>query len=320
MPEVISSDMPGTEQFEGQSMEELGASLPQQGAANEEPTETGNQDRGRAAGAGETTQTREEGRSTGAEGTQAGASAASGTPTPEVAQAILDRLSAFEKTLANLGREQGTNAARALQSRIDRLEAQLRQSLTQQPTPALTPEQQTLRAQQEEAQKFIDSRVGNQIQQAIAALRSEVAPQLAPILRQQYHAEVQQRITTSGYKPEVLNPIIAKILDDDRAAAESGDPQALARLDKVVNGRQSDELLFRAMVEHSKNVQAQGARVSQEQGRAADKGGRAVAQSGQRVPAQGKTNKSLEDYTPNEIDSMKLDELEKLIPRQQNRR
>ena len=74
------------------------------------------------------------------------------------------------------------------------------------------------------------------------------------------------------------------------------------------------------MVEHSKNVQAQGVRVSQEQGRAADKGGRAVAQSGQRVPAQGKTNKSLEDYTPNEIDSMKLDELEKLIPRQQNRR
>ena len=302
--EMISSDMPGTEEFAGQTMEELGAALPIQGEASKAPKLAGGSDEGgqrqeRGQGAGASQEAKVE---------QA-AAAGQLDPKPGDDIATLNaKLDVLEQTIKNMGRENG--AARALQAKVAKLEAQLAQRGQ---NPTLSPEQQAQEAERAKAEEFLNSWLDKQMGEKYGHL-------IQPLQRQAFIGGVQQRCQELGFKFDELNPVFGKIINDDIALAQSGDEAAGARLDRIMKQGDSTELMLRAISEQARVVQTRGAQVQQANAKAAEKGGRALKASGaQPTKASGPNLDDVENMSEEERDKLSLEELEKLVPKQRRR-
>lgn len=305
---VITSEMDGSQEFEGMSQEELAAALPRQGEAPKSNA-TGAQEVGESNQPG-AQQERQE-------------SAAGGeTLEPQAkdsSTALLEKMATIETALQNITRE--SRAARALQSRLDKLEAALAQRSTGNPQPEASSQEQTPEAvQRAQAEKFIQGIVQDMIHKgSIEAVSKEFGDIIEPVRMQTLRDSIVKRVSDAGLPTEEMNPIIARLLKEDEKAAQAGDQEAHNRIVRVLKNRDPNELILRAVLERSKAVQAKGAQVQKQQAQQAGKGARMVSQSGQRQQTQS-DKKRLEDMSEDEINNLDMDELGKLLPKQNSRR
>lgn len=299
---LISSDMAGTEEFADMTEEQLAAELPVQGDAPAGGTEGEPADRGTQQNAG--------GTKAQAQGNGGGAAGTSLEPQKtDTLATIMDKIGLLETALQNMNRE--NRAYQALQSRLDRLENAAKQKASQ-PQPALSPEAQSQQEQQEAADKFIRERAQ---EEALKAVEARYGNLIQPLQMQQLQNNVLQQIQAAELPVEEMKEVFTKLLNEDAKLATQGDAAAIARIQKLVNGHDSSELMLRGVLEHAKMLRAKGATVAQTQAQAAGKGGRMVSATGQRPQQQG-GKKTLENMTPEEIEGMDMEELGKLIPKQ----
>ncbi len=294
MGDEISSDMPGTEEFAGMSEQELGDALPEQGAAP----------RGDQAGAGSAAPTGEQA------GVQQAAAAVEPNPADTV-KTLETKLAAVEKMLSTMTRE--NRGYQALKSKVAKLENALSQRAASPTT--LSPEQQAEQTQRTEAEQFLKDFLGKY-------MADEYGQLIEPLRQQQFVSSVQQRCQEMGQDFNELNPFFYKVINDDIALAKDGDQQALDRIDRVMKGGDSNELMLRAILERSKQVQATGARVQQAQQQAAAKGGRALKPNGAKPQQQdGKnlTQADIDAMPEEEREKLPMDVLEKAVQRQRSR-
>ena len=305
--ELISSDMPGTEQFQGMSEEELGKQLPVQGSlpgTESNPAQAQPKADQGAGAAGEQ----------GAVQSQAQAQATEPKP-QDSTKALEAKLEAVMQQLSRMSRE--TRGYQALQHKLDRLESALAQRGAPAPT-TLTPEQQA-QAQAQEAEKrraeeFLNDWLGKQMEARYGSL-------IEPLRQQQFFTGIQSRCSEMGFDLKALDPIFGKLIKDDMALEREGDPAAKARLDRILQTGDPTELILRGVAEQGKALAATGARVQQAQEAAADKGGRAVKANGAKPePQTGKlTLEKVEAMTEEEREKLSEEELKGLLPQQRRR-
>ncbi|MBU6231470.1 hypothetical protein KGP36_02275 [Patescibacteria group bacterium] len=296
---VITSDMPGTEQFAGMSEEELANQLPAQGQA---PRDGG--------GSQPTTQQDADGGATGG-GTAGKPASKSLDPQPgDTSKILMEKITAMETAMQNMNRE--NLAYRALQSKIDKLEAALASK------PASTAKADDPDAKmQEEAAKFVEE-IAKKVQtDGLQQFEQRYAPVIRELNRQSIFANLQKACATANIPWSEMDDIIGGLIDADRKAALSGDMMAKERVDRLLERGDISDVMLRAVLARSSQVQSKGAAVAQQQRAAAGKGDRLTSGSNATStgkPANGK--KPLDQMTQDEIDDLDLDELGKMLPRQ----
>ena len=315
MVDILSSDMPGVEEFEGMEMEELGESLPRQGAPGEEPrtNQTNRNDSGQRA----------ESKTTGGNEQKVEQAAAAGQldPKPNDTSAQLDaKIAALENTIQQMRRE--NRSTQALQSKVDRLENELK-ARSAAANPPLSPEQQAIEDQQQQAKKFLKEFFGQEmptfLEEKYGHIIKAIERQEGERNQAEFKTAVERQCEAMGIPFKEVDPIFGKLLTADAQAYET-DPAARARMDRIFQSWDPNELILRAVAERSKGIQAQGAKVQQQQAAAADKGGRALKPTGAKPADSGKrTLADVEAMSDEERDDIPLEELEALVPRQKRR-
>lgn len=322
---VITSDMPGTEEFSGMSMDDIGKQLPPQGGAVAEPvsseTRGAVESQGSASGAAASTGTA----GTGAEGrvAEAAAKATEAKPGDDI-RTLLSKLEGLQGLMQNMQRENGT--FRALQGRLDKLEAALEKKLAAGPSTATTSAQAADpdAAARDEAEQFVRLRAKEEAAQALTAFEGRYQHLLQPLQNQFIDGQFKRRLTEMGQDVKAFEPLIAKIIADDDQAAKAGDPAAQARMIGLLQrGEGVDGILLRAIGERSKQIQAKGSEATAQQEAAAGKGARTVAPGGSK-PTPTPEKKTVENMTQQEIDELAstpegLEQLGKLLPKQARR-
>lgn len=319
MVEQLSSDMPGTEEFEGMTEEELGAELPLQGAPGA-PKAEGSQakaDGGPAVKSGDAATT-----GAGSSTKPAEAAAAAGqldAKPDDTIRELQAKQAVLEQTIQQLRRE--NRSTQALQSRLDRLENEQKARAAAAAAPTLSPEQQAQEAQRNEAVKFIKELLSQEmptlLQEKYGHIIQAIERQEGERNQQQFRTSVEQTCKEMNIPFEEMNPIFGKLLRDDIAAAQNGDAAAQARLDRITTSWDPSQLILRAIGERSKTLQATGQRVQAAQVKAADKGARTVKPGGQKPTTENKrTLADVEAMSEEERDKLSEEELEALIPRQ----
>lgn len=303
----ISSDMPGTEEFENVDMKELGDSLPQQGRPGEEQS-------AKAVPAQEERQ-QATSESTG--------NVAKLEPQANDSTKMLEaKIATLESTITRMNRETSPRAFQALQSKLDKLEKALGARETSSPT--LTPEQQVQADQRTEAEKFLKDFLAREVpgvlEEKYGHIVQDYESRAVERNQTQFKSSVEQICKDMNVPYEEMDKIFGKLLNAD-AAAYNEDPAAKARMDRILTTWDPNELFLRAMKERSAQMQAQGAQVQQRQVQAAAKGGRTFKANGAK-PAQDTGKRTLEDIeqmSDEERDKLSLDELEAAVPRQRRR-
>ena len=319
--EMLSSDMPGTEAFDGMSEEELGAELPLQGAPGAPKAES--QQTKADGGAAVRTEAAAPTRNGGTKPAEQAAAAGQLDPKPGDTQAQTDaKIAVLEQTIQQLRRE--NRSTQALQSRLDRLENENKARATAATATPLSPEQQAQEAQRTEAVKFIkdllSQEMPNLLQEKYGHIIQAIERQEAQRNQEQFKTSVEQTCKDMGIPFEEVNPIFGKLIRDDIAAAQNGDAEADARLNRILNNWDPSQLILRAIQERSKTLQATGQRVQAAQTKAANGGARVVKPGSQKPTTE--TKRSLADVeamSEDERDELSEEELGALLPRQSRR-
>ncbi len=288
----LNSDMPGTEEFAGREMEELGRELPRQGEAPTGGAGSQKADGGKAVG------------EQGGQGAQA-APGGSGAPaqgeqpaemsTPDLKAEVAELRTRLDQAI----RENRGYAA--LKSQVARLENELkaRGAAPVQPS-TLTPEQQSQADAQKAAEEYLKKFLADNLD---PLMRERYGKYLETLERQQSNeAQIQFKGSVEQLAKDMnipfesknaddfpLNPILGRLINADMAAYET-DPAAKARIDRILNTWDHNELFMRALKERSALIQAQGARVQQQQQRSAQGGGRALKPGGAKPDEKPKYN------------------------------
>lgn len=304
---VITSDMEGSQEFESQSLEELGAELPRQGEAKPagETQRTGNERTGNEDGTAGARASGEKG---------AGSEALEAKPTDSLKQ-ILDKIEALESVTKNINRE--SLAFRMLQSRLDKLEKAATEKGSA-PKTAASPEEEQLQAQQEAADKFIRERAQEENKKGLAEFEKKYEFILKPLKDQLLHTDLKKACSDAKLPWEEMDPLIGKIISEDDAAAKAGDQGAVARMSKLLADRDITSVMYRALLARASQIQSKGAEVQKVEAKTAAKGGRMVSTTNNRQSQQA-TSKKLEDMSPEEIENLAetdLDALGKMLPKQ----
>lgn len=291
----LNSEMPGTEEFEGMSEEELGNSLPRQGEA---PKGESSSAAPTKADGGKPVQTSSEAKAaSGGSGTQS-----QEAPADMSAAELKTEMAELRNRLENLTRENRSYAA--LRAQLDKVQNELKaRGATQAPNPALTPEQQTQADAEAKAteylKKFLNENIDPVLQQKYGPLLQMLQKQQSQESQNQFKGSVENLAKEMGipFQSEKaedfpLNPILGKLINADLAVYES-DPAAKARIDRIIQNWEPHELFNRALLERSRAIQAAGVRVQQKQEVAA-KGGQRALKAGGAKPEE-KTKYSAED-------------------------
>lgn len=311
MGDEISSDMPGTEEFAEMTEQELGEALPLQGQAPKDADGGGQQQADPAAQGGGATKKVE-------------AAAAAGQLDPKPGDSAAEtnaKIAALETTIQQLRRE--NRSTQALQSRLDRLENQLKTRETT-ASQTLSPEQQVQADQQHEAEKFLkkflDDNIPGIMQDKYGNIIQEIEGQRFERNQNMFRNSVEQLTTSMGMDFKELDPILGKLLKEDAAAAKEGDQEADQRIQRILTNWDPHELILRAIAERSRNIQATGAKVQVQQAKAADKGGRAFKPNGAKPAQDGKrTLADVDAMSEEDREKLSMEELEALVPRQRPR-
>ncbi len=309
--ELLSSDMPGTEEFDGMSQEELGEALPVQGAphAREDRQDDAGQRQGERAQGNQGAKSKVE------------RAAAQGQldPKPDDTPNELNlKIAALENTIQQMRRE--NRSTQALQSKVDRLENELKNRAAV-ASPPLSPEQQVLADQQAAAEKylkqFLADNVPNILQDKYGHIVQAIERQEAERTQFALKSSIEKATGEMGVPFEEMDPIFKKLLTEDAQAAEDGDQVAKARIDRLFSTMDPSELVLRALRERTAANQAAGARVQQQAQKAADKGGRALKAGGAKPISEGKRSLAdVEAMSDDERDKLSMEELEALVPKQ----
>lgn len=296
----LSSDMPGTEEFEGMTEKDLGEQLPEQGAPGSGPSPKK-----------EPAQAAEQAEAPGQEDqTEQAVESEKLEPKPEdTIKTLQAKIDLLEKAQLKMSRE--NRSYQALSSKLARLENELKQ---RGPSPTLSPEQQSAEAQRQEAEKYLESFMDKHLGEKYAHL-------LEPLRQQQFKSSVEQRCQDMGIDFAEMDPHFGKIIREDIALAKEGDEAALNRLNKITKDGDSTELLLRAIHERSKDLQSKGAIVQKKQAEAAKGGQRGLKPNGAK-PAENNGKRSLADVeamSDDDREGVPMEELEALIPRQNRR-
>jgi len=321
MPEELSSDMPGTEEFKDMSMEELGKYLPMQGSAPK-----GDQAASADKGAGGVEAGKTGASAEGTAGVDAGKGGAPAVTEPSAADSLKQlqaKYAALENTLSQLTRENRSYAA--LRAQLDRVQKQLEAKPAAPATP-LTPEQQAQEAQRTEAEKFLKEFMGKELSTMVEA---QYGPIIQFLQKQQAESQlvsfrdgIRKQVTDMGIDTKEVDPIMKKLMEDDMTASQAGDAAATARLDRIVKSWDPHELILRALQERSKTVQAKGAEVAAKQAQESGKGGRSFKASGAVAPGGEKklTEAEINSMSEEEREKLPMDVIEKSLSRQVNQR
>ena len=296
--ETITSEMQGAQEFEGMSEADLGKALPEQGA---ELPSGGTQE---STGAGREAGSTEQGGQV-----EGGAPQATEPGSQDSAKLLQAKLDAVEQQLSQMTRE--NRSYRAMKSQLDRLENELKQRQSSNQTP-LTPEQKALTDQRQQAEDFLNQWLEKRMEAQYGNL-------IQPLRQQQFFNGIQQRCTDLGFDFNELNPIFGKLIRDDMALEQQGDPAAKARIDRILTTMDPTELMLRAIAERGKALKETGERVQQEQRSAADKGGRALKAPGGAKPdaTGGKlTLDKVNAMSEEERDKLSEEELLQVVPKQ----
>jgi hypothetical protein len=278
--------MENDQDYENMSVEELGNILPEQGSPNvEKPSAVENT-------------------------LPADTSNASGT-VPEVVNPKSDdtiskiekRLEITEKLMDGLNRQ--SRQWQALQGKFD----ELKNILTQRQNNALSPQETADQSAKEAAEKFLNDRIE---EKAKALIEREYGSLIGPIREQQLNQAIESQVAELDVDWKEMEPILAGIIKSDSELAQSGDVPAKQRLMALASGN-TQALILRGLIARSKNIKSQGATVKASTN--SDAGSRLV-KTGQQATNSGK--KKPEEMSEEELDSMDIKELEKLIPRQRN--
>ena len=278
----LSSDMQGTEEFADMGMEELGKSLPMQGDAPRGEAESGTRpDGGRAVNQG----AREAQAAPGGTGAQGQEEKPADMSTPDLRTEIATLRNELQQAI----RENRGYAA--LKSQLDKVQNELKaRGAAPAAAPTLTPEQQSVADQQHAAEDYLKKFLGDNLDPLMRAKYGNI---IEAIERQendrsqaQFKGSVEQLCKEMNVPFESknaedfpLNPIFGKLIKADVEVYDT-DPAAKARIDRIMGNWDPYELMMRAMRERSAAIQAQGARVQQQQQTAAKGGARTVKAGG----------------------------------------
>lgn len=312
----LSSDMPGTEEFEGMSEEEIGAELPEQGAPGSERSSEQRQSEQKPAA-----QSNRQGQ---AQAEKVAESAQLEPKASDSTKVLETKIEMLERTLQNMSRE--NRGYQALQSKVDRLENELKTRAAAPKIP-LTPEQQKQAEADAQAENYLDAFLEKKGLISRAQLEKDYGHIIQAYERQENE---QSQVAIKGSVEELckqmdvpfeeMNSIFGKLINQDVEAAKNGDQAANARLDRLMKSKDPHELMFRAMSERNQALRATGAKVQVQQQRAAEKGGRSLKPGGVKPPEKvAKTQADLDAMDQQDLDRLSMDELEAAIPRQQRR-
>ena len=321
MANVISSDMPGTEETEAMTDEQLESHL----AAQEKGTagvETG--DPGQAAPKGGEVAPKT------SEAPKAGEKAATGEPAATASATepkAGDTVTALEAKIAQLEsrlqREAGLGAQRALQAKLEKLEAAI-ERLASPPKTAASPEEQARLDEDAKAQAWLKKNTNPLFEQFL----QERLGHLLPVVQQQaIGMGLRDHATELGLEFKDLDPFVGDLILEDDKAARAGDTAAQARMTALANGVKPTELIFRA---YRKSLEAAATKAAEtaktagavkvENGKAAAGGARLI-KSGN-PPPQDKvlTKEDIEAMTEDERDKVSDADLERIYPVGRGRR
>lgn len=321
MPEELSSEMPGVEEFQDVPMEDLGKELPIQGRPGQEPALKA--DKGQVGAGNQGAKAGEQ-----QNGGPKPAPTATEPSSADTIKALQTKLAAVDQTLANLTRE--NRAYAALKSQFDRLQNELKQrgAGTQAQPSTLSPEQQAQEAQRTEAEKFLneflEKALPGLLEKKYGESIGEFERQAGERKQLAFRDAVHKQCDEMDIPFAEMDPIFKKLLTEDAAAAENGDTAARARLERILGGWDHHELMIRAIAERSRDLKANGARVQQADAKAADKGGRSFKPSG------AQPDKNAKKFAQTDLENMTEEERErafeedpdayaKAIPRQRPR-
>ncbi len=220
-------------------------------------------------------------------------------------QLLEKRLEVAEKLMEGLNRQ--SRQWQAIQGKVDELKAALTQRETK---TALTPSELEQKSAQEAAEKFLDERIE---QRAKALIEREYGALISPIREQQLNKAIEGQVSALGIEWKEMEPILMGIVSQDSKLAENGDAGAKQRLIALASGN-TGNLVLRGMMERSKKLSEKGAQVQKADANR-DPGSRLVKTSQQPTPS---SKKKVEEMSPDELDSMDLQELEKALPRQRS--
>lgn len=223
-----------------------------------------------------------------------GPSANAPTATAPTVNPLEEKIAALEKQLTAISKESGQ--ARALQSKL----AQLENRLKAQDTPPTSPEQQEAEKQLNSyLEKFIQGKYGPMIQ-GFEAQQENAA----------YKGAVSELCEEMGIPFEEVNPLMAKLLDADMKAYQSGDEAAWARIERALDPKSGPGyLLMRGITERSKQVQTEAANFQTTKQKTALNASKTVRGTSP-VPS---VSKNLDEMSQRELDALPESELDKLL-------
>ena len=321
MGAVLTSDMPGTEEFEGMDDAQLDSALTAQENAQAKGTEPAQASAGDPSKAPDTASKP----AASAEGPKAGDTAAEAALAPKVGDsaAILEsKVAELTARLENLSREAGLGKQRALEAKLDKALGAL-ERLSQAPAKPASPEEQARLDQEAQAETWLKQKTAPLMQ----SYMQEHFGHLIPVIQRQVLANsIQEHVAELGLKFQDLDAHLETAILEDKKAADAGDQAAIARMTALVSGAKPTELVFRAYRKSQEAAAAKAAETAKVAGtaalandKAAAKGGRAIKPSGS--PSQDKvlTKEDLEQMTEEEREKLTDEQLEAALPVQRGR-
>lgn len=332
MGQVISSDMPGTEETESMSDEQLEAHLSAQesGLAKGAEGAIGDPAAAPKAGAAEPKAAAEPAAK--AEGEAAAAGAALSPQAGDTVTTLEAKIADLTSRLANLSREAGLGAQRALQAKIDKLEGAI-ERLSTAPPKAASPEEQARLNEEAQAQAWLKKNSAPLFQQWM----QEQYGHLLPAVQQQAigislmdHVNELGLTTPGGTEPigfKELDPFIGALILEDDKAAKAGDAQATARMQALASGQKPTELIFRAYRKSLEAAASKAAETAKTAAGAKDANAKAAAAGGRLIkpgakPPQDKvlTKEDVEAMSEEDRDKVSDEDFERLYPVGRGRR